>query len=317
MVDHDGQIQLRTVIEADANEATLRLRKAFRKRRLLVPMPGLEQTRLRPVHQALFDRWSPANRWLTYRKEILQIVQRFREDAVYWHQRDKLVPLEDDGSTLRAAALTLQEHLVDWTQSNEPLERDNVMLRDQALAVFDTAKDPLAVLEGSRSDKTYAHLAAIYHRVKLLKRFFALKPESINVEDRDGQNLIHSAAWSNGPAVPFLIAQGIPLKTEKYPWHAIAFPIIEHLNDNFDAMINHVGLNNIIESSCEQRMIHLAARYGNMYVIERLTQQDANLSVLDKYKQRCIGRQEVIKLTPFVTCCRTSIFRNRTIGSTL
>lgn len=289
MVDHDGQIQLRAVIEADADEPTRRLRKAFRKRRLLVPLPGLEQPRMRPVHQALFDRWSPANRWLAYRKETLQVVQRFREDAAYWHQRDKLVPLEDDGSTLRAAALTLREHALDWQlRRGGALPPDDAAIRDQALAVFDTAKNPLAVLGGSSRGYTFADLAASYHRVELLKRFFALKPESVYVEDREGRNLIHSAAWSNGPAIPFLIAQGVALKTEKSPWNAIMAPICEHLNDNFDAMINHVGLNDVIETSREHRMIHWAALYGNMYVIERLTQQDANLSVQNKYKQTAL-----------------------------
>jgi hypothetical protein len=92
-VDHYGQIQLRAVVESDADAPTRRKRRAFRERRLLVPVPGNDQQQLMPVHQALIDRWSPARRWLAYRKEILQIVHRFRDDAAHWHGHGETMPV--------------------------------------------------------------------------------------------------------------------------------------------------------------------------------------------------------------------------------
>jgi hypothetical protein len=282
-VDHRGQLQLRTVVEIDADAATLRERTAFRECRLLVPVPGEGQQRLRPVHQALIDRWSPARRWLAYRKQQLQTVQRFCEDAIFWHRRGKPVPLEEDGSTLRAATMTLVERLLDWrTRTGELLGSDDVAVREQALAVFDTAEDPFTVNEGSPTGGTYAHLAAAYHRVDLLRRFIAVAPECQEVEDRKGQNLLHYAAWSKGPAVPFLIDLGVPTRTETSQWNVISIPITQKLNDDFDAMLGHIGLDDPIETSGARRMIHHAAGFGNMHVIRRLIDSGAAIDVQDK-----------------------------------
>lgn len=284
-VDHSGQIRLRTVVEADADNSTRRKRKAFREHRLLVPVPvrGEAQQRLRLVHQALIDHWSPARRWFVFRRQQLQIVQRFREDANYWYQRGKPVPLEADGSTLRAAAMTLFEHILEWQlRTGEYFGADDSVVRDQALAVFDSAKDPFAVVENNSSGKTYAHLAAAYHRVDLLRRFTAVAPECLKVEDRTGENLLHSAAWSKGPAVQFLMDQGVSTTTESSQWNAIACSITEKLDDNFDAMLGRVGLDDPIETSMKWRMIHVAAGYGNMYVLEQLVRQGAHLAVQDE-----------------------------------
>jgi len=229
-VDYDGQVQLRAAVEVDANEGTVRMRQAFREYRLLVPVPGDGPQRLRPVHQALFDRWSPARRWLAFRKQHLQTVQRFREEAVYWRRRGQTVPLEEDGSTLQAAALTLYEHSLDWQLSKSGAAHpDDAALRDQALAIFDTAEGPFTVIEGTPTRITYAILAARYHRIGLLRRFAAADPECLKAEDPDGETLLDEATWSNGPAVPFLIGQGVPLKTKKSKLHAIATPIWENL----------------------------------------------------------------------------------------
>ena len=289
-VDHDGQMQLRAVVETNANATTRALRGAFRESRLLVPVPvpGERRQRLRPVHQSLIDRWSPASRWLTYRKQKLQIVQRFREDAVFWRQRGKLVPLEEDGATLRAAAMTLSEHFLDWQmREGEPLGLYENTVREQALAVFDTAEDPLALVE-PRVGKTFAHLAASYHLVDLLRRFIAIKPECLKVEQLDGSNLLSCAAWSNGPAVRFLIEEGVPLQGENGQWCAIAAPISEKLNDNFDAMIGHLGLNDPIDTLHGIRAIHYACRFGNMYVVEYLIKQGASLDVQDNYENTAL-----------------------------
>lgn len=288
-VDHDGQVQLRAAVEANADSSTRAQRKAFRDRRLLVPVPSEGEERLRPVHQALIDRWSPARRWLAYRKQQLQIVQRFRDDAVFWHRRGKPVPLEQDGSTLRAAALTLFEHVLDWQLNRDSaLGPSDAALRDQAMAVFDTAEDPFTVIEGSPFRRNYAHLAAEYHRIDLLRRFVAVKPECLVAVDEKGESLLHKAAWSHGPAVPFLIGQGVPLTTERSQWNAIAAPIGEKLNENFDLMVDHLGLDDPIETTWEIKMIHWAARYGNLYVIRHLIEYRAAVGAQDKYKRTAL-----------------------------
>jgi len=287
-VDHDGLMQPQAVVESDADASSRRMRSAFRAHRLLVPIPGEGRQRLRLVHQALIDRWSPARSWLAYRKQHLQIVQRFREDALYWHKRGKPLPLEEDGSTLRAAAQTLYEHIIDWAMSKGTLGRDEVALRHHALAVFETAEDPFTAIEGSLIHQTYAHLAAFYHRVDLLRRFVTVRPKCLNVENGNGRSLLHQAAWSNGPAVPFLLELGVPLKTEKYEWNAISAPICEKLNDNFDLMIAHLGIDDSIETNSEMKMIHLAASSGNMYVINHLIEHRATLGVQNKNDQTAL-----------------------------
>ena len=288
-VDHDGHVQLRAAVAANADSSTRSQRKAFRDRRLLVPVPSEGEERLRPVHQALIDRWSPARRWLAYRKRHLQIVQRFRDDAIFWHRRGKRVPLEQDGSTLRAAALTLCEHVLDWQLNRaSALGPSDAALRDQAMAVFDTAEDPLAVIEGTPFRRTYAHLAAEYHCIDLLRRFAEINPECLVAVDGSGDSLLHKAAWSHGPAVPFLIAQGVPLTTDKSQWNAIAVPISEKLDENFNLMVDHLSLEDPIETTWQTRMIHCAARHGNLYVIRHLIESRASVGAQDKYKQTAL-----------------------------
>ncbi|MBB3189198.1 ankyrin repeat domain-containing protein [Halomonas cerina] len=288
-VDHDTQIQLRAAVEIDADLNTRKQRRAFRESRLLVPVPGEGPRRLRPVHQALIDRWYPARRWLAYRKHQLRKVQSFRDHVAYYHRRGEPVPMEEDGSTLRDAAMTLSEHALDWRLCRgRTLGSEDAALLDQALAVFDTVEDPFTVLEGSPFGKTYGHLAAEYHRVDLLCRFIAVQPACLQIEDQRGFNLLHSAAFSNGPAVPFLIAHGVPLKTEKNQWNAISIPIFEKQNANFNVMIGHLGIDDLIEISTELRLIHLAATSGNMYVIEHLIEHGATLDVQNKYKRTAL-----------------------------
>lgn len=281
-VDSDGTIQLRAPRENDADHFTLQMRRAFRNRRLLVSLPGEGPRRVRLAHQALVDQWPPARRWYSYRKRYLEIVQRFREEVSFCAKRGQSISPQEDGSTLSAAALTLQNYYSDWQLSrSKSLSTADRILMDQALAIFDTAQDPSELIEGSHFRRTYAHLAADYHRVDLLRRFVAAKPECLKSEDDSGGNLLFSAAWSEGPAVRFLIDMGVPMRTEKEPWCAIAAPITEKLIDNFNAMVVHLDLDEPIEATTQIRMVHYAARCGNLYVIEYLDRHGATLDVVD------------------------------------
>ena len=288
-IDHDGLIQLRAVVEDDADASTISHRRAFRDRRLLVPVLGVGPLRLRPMHQAIFDHWSPAKRWLDLRKNQLQAIQFFREEATFWARRGNSVPVKEDGSTMRAAVLTLYEHFLDWRmRKGGALEADEAALQAQALVVFDYAEDPLVVIERDPFQKTFAHIAAYYHRVELLQRFISTAPECLKVEDRDGENLLHKAAWSHGPAVPFLLGQGVPQITDKCTWNAISAPISENLKGNFDAMIGQINLDDPIETTSDIRMIHYAARNGNSYVIKYLIERGADLGLQDKYGETAL-----------------------------
>lgn len=288
-VDRDGQIQLRAAVETDADTNTRRQRRAFHDRRLLVPVRAEGPVRLRPVHQALIDRWSPARRWLDARKQHLQIIQRFREDAVHFHRNGEHVPVKKDGSTLRAAALTLAQHVQDWQfRRSGPLDSEQVAIRDQALAVFETAQEPLTLIEGSPVDLTYAHLAAQYHRVALLRRFAEIDPRCLKVEDNRGDNPLYSASWSGGPAVPYLIGQGVPLKTEANPWNAIAPAIMEKIDENFGVMIEYLNLDEDIYTEYKCKLIHVAAHDGNLHVTEYLINHGATLSVEDCFERTAL-----------------------------
>lgn len=281
-VDHDGQIQLRAVVEVDANESTLKLRRAFRERRLLVPVPGGGPLRIRPVHQALVDRWAPAKRWLELRRDYLQIVQRFREDATYWSRRRQPMPLESDGSTVRAAALTLHEHLLDWRLNrSNTLGPQDAAIRETALNVFDCATDPNALVDGTQTDLRHVMIAAQYHRVDLLRRFIESDQNCLKYEDQTGAGLVFGAAWSNGPAVAFLIEQGASLTLNGSVENAIGIAIWEKLDDNFDAMIGKIGLDDPVHGATEGRMIHLAAGSGNERAVRYLAKEGAVVDLPD------------------------------------
>ncbi len=280
-VDHDGQMQLRAVVESDADFATRRKRASFRKHRLLVPVAD---GGLRAVHQALIDRWSPGHRWFAHRKQYLQRVQRFRDDALFYHRRGMPMRLAEDGSTIKDAALVLSEHHLEWPKcGNGMLSVDEEAIRQAALAVFDNAEHPGMIVDGSKTRRTYAHLAAHYHSVDLLKRFVAIEPDCLQLVDIKGETLLHKAAWTDGPAVPFLIEQGVPLKPVKCEWNAIATAVSEKRNDNFDAMIDYFDNGDFVETVQESKLVHWAAAYDNLHVINYLITKRATIDSTDKY----------------------------------
>lgn len=301
-IDHEGQVQLCAVVEDNADAPARGRRRAFRERRLLVPVPGDGSLKVRPVHQALVDHWSPARRWLAHRRHQLQTIQRFREDAIFWHHRDKPVPLENDGSTLRAAALTLAEHTLDWTHGSKYLTAKEAAVKSQAIKVLHFAEDPMVVSDGINTGKTHAHLAAEYHVIDLLRRFVALDAGCLEAETTHGENLLHRAAWADGPAVPYLIEQGVPLTTNSCRWNAISPTISEHQFYNFDAMVGSMDLDDPIESQWDLKLIHWAARHGSLYVIDYLIRHHATLISEDKFKNSALHHAAMVDQIDVLRC---------------
>ncbi len=288
-VDHDGQLRLLAPVERDANTVTVALRKAFLQRRLLVRVPGEGPSRIRFVHQALVDRWSPASRWLEIRKKYLQEVQQFIEDVSYWRRRNRTVPVHKDGTTLQAAALTLYERSIDWVFAEGNIENSaDFELRDAALSVLGTADDPYVVVEGSPTSITYIQLAARYHCVELLKKFAKGDPKCLSYEDEEGKSLLFEAVWSDGPAVPYLIEQGASLKIEKTGESAIAAAIGEYQNENFDAMVRCIEVDEVIHDASGAQMVSFAASHGNEHVINCLIERSATLDLKDRSGRTCL-----------------------------
>ena len=66
------------------------------------------------------------------------------------------------------------------------------------------------------------------------------------------------------------------------------FRLLKDFNNNFDAMIGHVGLDDPIDSTSGSRMIHTAAEFGNLHVIDHLIAGGATLDMPDENKRTAL-----------------------------
>ena len=293
-LDKDGHKRLLSVPELGGDPPTTSLRHEFKTRRLLVPVPsrnqrddGTSRPRVRLVHQCVIDQWSPAIRWFDKQKDYLFLEDRFRQEATYWSGRGQPIPVDDETVIANAAEVLAANH-IDWTISEfHSLSSEDQLLRDQAISVFLNSRTPDAVVRSVRR-RTHAHVAAAYHLVELLERFKDISPECLQLTCKEGRNLLEAATWSKGPAVDFLLAHNVPLRTPKYEWSAIAAPIVLKLRRNYDSLIQKID--NIDEEigPHKWRMVHIAAWSCNLEVLFDLKARKACVYAEDAYQRTAL-----------------------------
>lgn len=291
-LDGGGHKRLLSARDVCVDSTTARLRKEFRRRWLLRPVLTGTQSdgsgrskRVRLVHQAVIDRWLPARQWFDTRMEYLVVEDRLRLEAKSWSMRSDASPVTDR-SVIAEAAEVLHAHRGDWIiGGGDSLSPDDEILKRHAIAVFVNSDTPEAVITRSLSGYTHVHLAAAYHLVELLERFVAISPSCLQVLSKGGDNLLIHAAWSEGPAIDFLIKHAVPLTSPKHQWNAIEPSMQLGLRRNYDRLVEEFDDIDAEIGPNGWRLAHAAAAHGNLYVLRDLKVRKANLCIVDDYKR--------------------------------
>lgn len=294
-LDSDGHIRLRAVpVLTDADQTSIRLLESFKRFRLLVPANDAVSVsedapaRLRLVHQAVIDHWPPASQWFKRRRNYLEVQDKVRIDAMRWVRGGRR-RIRANASLIEEAAQVLLEHRANWTFSlDEEIERGDAEMRTYALAVFQQAKDPAVVIGSSIYESKYAHLAAMYQLVDLLDRFSQRDPCWYEIRARGNLSIMSSAAWTDGGAVPFLLSRGVPVRTADELWSPIVSAIQVDARKNYRAMIDQMENIDAPAGPQERTMLHLAAEYGNLFVLEDLLDRGADPRQLDEAKRSAL-----------------------------
>lgn len=276
-VDAEGHLRLFAVTPRGADASSDRLRATFRRARLLVPAgrqpdSGDGDDRgslLRLVHQAVVDRWKPARLWFEWRRHYLVTEARMRSSAKAWADRGRR-PAKASAAAVRDAASVLLRNRINWLfGAANPGERDGE-LRDYCEMLFRQATDPRQVVAGSLFESSCAYLACAYHMVDLLERFWAADPSFVTLRQADQRDLFQSAAWQDGPAVPWLIGKKVTPAPDSAGWHPITAAIQVGANANYQYLI--AGLPSLKAPIGPQgaTALGVAARYGNLAVVRDL-----------------------------------------------
>ncbi|SAL40958.1 nSTAND1 domain-containing NTPase [Caballeronia telluris] len=294
-LDSDGHIRLRAVpILADADQTSIKLLESFKRFRLLVPATEAVSSsegapaRLRLVHQAVIDHWPPARQWFKRRRSYLEVQDKVRIDAMRWARGGRR-RIRANPSLIQEAAQVLLEHRANWTFSlDEEIERGDAEMRTYALTVFQQAKDPAVVIGSSIYGSKYALLAAMYQLVDLLDRFSQRDPAWREIRAGGDVSIMSSAAWTDGGAVPFLLSRGVPVRTAADVWSPIVSAIQVDARKNYRAMIDQTEDINAPAGPPGRTMLHLAAEYGNLFVLEDLLDRGADPRQLDEAKRSAL-----------------------------
>lgn len=193
------------VVPARQFRTAAQLEAAFVRRRLIVPTPG----GARLVHEAVLRRWPMAADWLTREAPALLRDTARAQRAAAWDMVGR-PPLSDPGpEAIAEAARALSDSSTEWALGDDDqIGAEAVVERAHALALFDHARDPATPVAGSKSGNLFIHLAALYGRVDLIRRFAAADPATPVLPRQDGRQPLGQAAWTSAEAVRCLLDLG-------------------------------------------------------------------------------------------------------------
>ncbi|UTW45880.1 ankyrin repeat domain-containing protein [bacterium SCSIO 12696] len=284
----------KTLLSSPVSSYKSKIVDSFLRNRLLVRANDTNQTsgdaafRYKLVHQAVLDHWSVARAWFEYKQDYLRDEGWLRTEAKKW-AKNKNSPVKKSRESIHVAASVLQSY--HWhMDSKEELNDDDLLLRQYAERVFLNASTPQAVVKSSIYKKKFIHIAAEYHLVDLLDRFFSKSKAVIGVKSGRGDTILHDASWSDGPATPWILErlESIDDIYSDDGWHPIQNAIQEHANQNYRAMIDRISDINMVVAPGMRNMLSRAAHSGNQYVIEDLIDRETDTSYLDEHKRTAL-----------------------------
>ncbi len=284
----DGQMRLLSAPRDGGGRYLEQIFDAFIAAGLLVQAGRVGRVRL--VHQAVIDRWPPAQRWYAWRREYLEIEREMRNAARNWAATGRKTPVYNDGM-VRKAAQVLNAKRNEWRKPGPgTLSAEQRNFRRFCLAYLKKARNPLQPVENSGDLKPVITLAAQYHLTQELKRWIRADAQLLFAETSDETTLIKSAAFVDGPAVPFLLSEakkhGHPewaRKAKKDGFHPIVSTIQEHATENFRHLLPFYDDVNCVVAPGERRMLHIAAMNDNTdAMMTLLDQQGVDLGIRNR-----------------------------------
>jgi ankyrin repeat protein len=311
-LDSDGHIRLLSVSSKALDDTTNRLRKAFANSRLLVPVHSPEndgqetQKRLRLVHQSVINHWPPAAKWFDNRRDYLIIEDSIRLDTKRWI-RDGKKSKRPSKQIIQHASQVLNANQAEWPLPDHDLPEEDFDTRAFAISVFNYAQDPFEVIQSSIYKKTFIHLASMYGLTQLISKFVSKKPACVHAKENRGSFPLHDAAWSDTGAVEWLLKNGVLEIPDNVGWLPIVSSIQAFAHQNYELLVKTYEDINQPVGPNEMTMLHIAAHFGNNYVIDDLFCRGADANIKDEYRQTPIyfsaatgHTQEFLKLLPKV-----------------
>lgn len=256
-----------------------RFLRSFQNRRLLVRTGN----RVRLVHAAAIWHWPAAANWVRKLIPQLQTEARLRvqaEAAAGSKSRGRYTKLKSASEQARLiddAAEILYSHRVHWaTDIETAVPEQHRELRRWCLEILDGSTNPLRPVRGAAPEMAHIHLAAMFGRLPLLKRFEKLKRRLLDLPRSNGFRPLHLAAWGQLDTVRYLLRsrEVNPVKPCKSGWRPIAFAIKSGRRDIFDELVRFhdpstldaPGLANLVHICAYMGQIEMARvlmdRYG-------------------------------------------------------
>jgi ankyrin repeat protein len=279
-VDADGHKRLLSVGTIAIDHTTKELRDNFRRSRLLVPASEYggrrAAQRYRLAHQAIIDHWPPGRIWFEWSQPLKAMTHVFALDAQRW-ARNPGSKMRKGKRFIQAAAVVLNHRSSEWeTGALEDLGPEDEALRRYAIAVFHQSRDPSALIKGNLVRKRHIHLAAQYHFVDLIRQWSGQDKGCLARKTRDGDSVLHFAAWVDGPAVALILEQAGAPELNADKWHPIEASIQMHAMENYRHLVACIPDLETPIGPDGRTMLWSAANYSNHAVLNDLLGKGAN-----------------------------------------
>lgn len=275
--DKSNHLRLLSAPSNAGHKYTERFYISFIKHRLLVPAGRPDRVRL--VHQAVINQWSPAQEWLEWRQAYLETECSLLEAAKVWVFAGRK-KVRKNADLIQQAAQVLLVNRAEWKSATpDSLSDGNGSLRDYCLALIGKATNGLEPIQISLSGTRVISVTAMYQLKPILQKLLRATPEALFLESKYEDTLLNWAATVDGPATEVLIDSAYEAgkrewlkKPSTSGWHPIATAIQEHANENFRLLINEYDDWNVIVASGERTMLHIAAMVDNLVAASHLAQ---------------------------------------------
>ena len=287
-VDMEGHIRLLAAGQKAGDATSNKIRSTFEQVRLLVPAGQTQRSdtnnegqRLnRLVHQSVVDRWEPARRWFEWHRDYLVVEDRIRLKAKAWAAGGRK-HVRASAASIMQAAQVLHANKINWAVGPTAESGNGGETRDYAIMLFGQASVPDRIVSGSIYDTMFAHIACAYHLTDLLDNFWKRDPSFVSLLTKIEKDLFFAAAWSDGPAIPWLLGKKAEPVRDEQGWHPIIGAIQVGATSNYDCLIDTLDSLSDPIGPVGLNVLGQAARHGNVKIVRDLLERGANATLAD------------------------------------
>lgn len=280
-----GNVQLTKARRHAPYENERKVIESFRACRLLIDV-GDNSVRL--IHQAVLAYWDAAQEWLESNRDFLEKEAKMRVEARNWEAQGRPM-IRSRGKPLNhkidTAARILGEYLRAWSYEDNPLDDDDLILRDYCLGLFSKSDEPRRpVVQVPQPEGSFVGMAATYGLNALLESF-AKKDrgalEELVSPAEDASPPLYKAAWAHTDTVRYLLRERVdPIGKTRHGWPALAASIQCGNTDTFRLLlgaakdrVNGLSLEQLLACPNGQSLVHLASRRNETGMLRELVEK--------------------------------------------